>query len=153
MCWKRCRPEAPQSVERDSGHVIFLQHHTTGDGIITALQVIAAMKKEGKPLSELAKVMDVFPQSLINVDTKSRPEISTVPEMGCRHQIGGGKTGNKRSGPRSLLGHAEYVPRDGGRPHPGGNVSVLFTDCRGGQKNNRLIRHIADRGKAGCPLR
>ncbi len=65
----------------DSGHVIFLQHHTTGDGIITALQVIAAMRKEGKPLSELAKVMDVFPQSLINVDTKSRPEISTVPEM------------------------------------------------------------------------
>jgi len=65
----------------DSGHVIFLQHHTTGDGIITALQVIAAMKKEGKPLSELAKVMDVFPQSLINVDTKSRPEISTVPEV------------------------------------------------------------------------
>jgi phosphoglucosamine mutase len=65
----------------ESGHVIFLQHHTTGDGIITALQVIAAMKKEGKPLSELAKIMDVFPQTLINVDTKSRPEISTVPEL------------------------------------------------------------------------
>ncbi|MBN1383034.1 MAG: phosphoglucosamine mutase [Deltaproteobacteria bacterium] len=65
----------------ESGHVIFLQHHTTGDGILTALQVIAAMKKEGTPLSELAKVMDVFPQSLINVDTKSRPEISTVPEL------------------------------------------------------------------------
>ncbi len=65
----------------DSGHVIFLQHHTTGDGIVTAIQVIAAMKKEGKPLSELAKIMDVFPQTLINVDTKSRPEISTVPEL------------------------------------------------------------------------
>jgi phosphoglucosamine mutase len=65
----------------DSGHVIFLQHHTTGDGIVTALQVIAAMKKERKPLSELAKVMEVFPQSLINVDTKSRPDISTVPEL------------------------------------------------------------------------
>ncbi|MBN1664212.1 MAG: phosphoglucosamine mutase [Deltaproteobacteria bacterium] len=65
----------------DSGHIIFLQHHTTGDGIVTAIQVIAAMKKEGKPLSELAKVMDVFPQSLINVDTKSRPDISTVPEL------------------------------------------------------------------------
>ncbi|ABC76632.1 phosphoglucosamine mutase [Syntrophus aciditrophicus] len=65
----------------DSGHVIFLQHHTTGDGIVTAIQVIAAMKKEGKPLSDLAKIMDVFPQTLINVDTKSRPEISTVPEL------------------------------------------------------------------------
>jgi phosphoglucosamine mutase len=65
----------------ESGHIIFLQHHTTGDGILTALQVLSAMKKEGKPLSELSKIMQVFPQSLINVDTKSRPEISTVPEI------------------------------------------------------------------------
>ncbi len=72
----------------DSGHIIFLQHHTTGDGILTALQVLSAMKKEGKPLSELAKIMQVFPQSLINVDTKSRPEISTVPEIVAVYQIG-----------------------------------------------------------------
>ncbi len=65
----------------DSGHLIFLQHHTTGDGIITALQVAAAMKKEGKPLSELAKIMKVFPQELINVSVQSRPEITTVPEI------------------------------------------------------------------------
>lgn len=63
----------------DSGHVIYLQHHTTGDGIITALQVMAAMMKEQKPLSELAKIMTVFPQKLINIDVKSKPEISTVP--------------------------------------------------------------------------
>ncbi len=65
----------------DSGHLIFLHHHTTGDGIITALQLAAAMKKEGKPLSELAKIMKVFPQMLINVDVKSRPEIETAPEI------------------------------------------------------------------------
>jgi phosphoglucosamine mutase len=65
----------------DSGHLIFLQHHTTGDGIITALQVAAAMKREGKPLSELAKIMKVFPQVLINVNVRSRPEIETIPEI------------------------------------------------------------------------
>ncbi len=65
----------------DSGHVIYLQHHTTGDGIITALQVMAAMMKEQKPLSELAKIMTVFPQKLINIDVKSKPEISTIPEI------------------------------------------------------------------------
>jgi len=65
----------------ESGHVIFLEHHTTGDGIITALQVLAAMKKAQKPLSELAQVMRVFPQKLINVDVKSKPELSTVPEI------------------------------------------------------------------------
>ena len=65
----------------ESGHIIFLEHHTTGDGIITALQVLAAMKKAEKPLSELAQVMKVFPQKLINVDVKSKPELSTVPEI------------------------------------------------------------------------
>jgi phosphoglucosamine mutase len=65
----------------DSGHIIFLEHHTTGDGIITALQVLAAMKKEQKPLSELAHVMRVFPQMLINVEVKTKPELSTVPEI------------------------------------------------------------------------
>ena len=65
----------------ESGHVIFLDHHTTGDGIITALQVLAVMKKEQKPLSELAEVMKVFPQALINVDVNTKPELSTIPEI------------------------------------------------------------------------
>lgn len=65
----------------ESGHMIFLDHHTTGDGIITALQLVAAMVKTGKPLSELAKWMDIYPQKLINVDVKSKPDISTVPEI------------------------------------------------------------------------
>ncbi|HUT70964.1 MAG TPA: phosphoglucosamine mutase [Desulfatiglandales bacterium] len=65
----------------ESGHVIFLEHHTTGDGIITALQILAAMKKEQKPLSRLAQVMKVFPQKLINVDVKSKPDLSTIPEI------------------------------------------------------------------------
>jgi phosphoglucosamine mutase len=65
----------------DSGHLIFLQHHTTGDGLITALQLLAAMKKEGKPLSELARIMTIFPQVLINLDVKSKPDIETIPEI------------------------------------------------------------------------
>ena len=77
----------------ESGHVIFLDHHTTGDGIITALQVLAAMKKAQKPLSELAQVMKVFPQKLINIDVKSKPELSAIPEIqqiieGVEKQLG-----------------------------------------------------------------
>jgi phosphoglucosamine mutase len=45
------------------------------------MQLIAAMLKAGKPLSELAKLMDVLPQKLINVDVKRKPDISTVPEI------------------------------------------------------------------------
>lgn len=65
----------------DAGHMIFLDHHTTGDGIIAALQLVAAMIREDKPLSELARQMDVFPQKLINVDVKSKPDISGLPRL------------------------------------------------------------------------
>ncbi|MGD0021646.1 MAG: phosphoglucosamine mutase [Smithellaceae bacterium] len=65
----------------DSGHIIFLQHHTTGDGLITALQVLAAMKRESKSLSKLASIMTVFPQLLINIDVKKKPKIESVPEI------------------------------------------------------------------------
>jgi phosphoglucosamine mutase len=64
-----------------SGHIIFLNHHTTGDGIISALQLIAAMIIEDKPLSELAEQMDIFPQKLINVEVISKPEISGLPQI------------------------------------------------------------------------
>ena len=62
----------------DSGHMIFLNHHTTGDGMLAALKLMQALQSSGKPLSELAMVMTVFPQCLINVDVKSKPEISTM---------------------------------------------------------------------------
>jgi phosphoglucosamine mutase len=65
----------------DSGHVIFLDRHTTGDGILTGLQLVAAMLKEGRPLSELAALMDVYPQRLINVKVARKPDLSTVPEV------------------------------------------------------------------------
>jgi phosphoglucosamine mutase len=65
----------------ESGHMIFLDHHTTGDGILTAMQLIAAMVREDKPLSELAALMDVFPQKLVNVEVRNKPDIASVPEV------------------------------------------------------------------------
>jgi phosphoglucosamine mutase len=65
----------------DSGHTIFLDHQTTGDGILTALKLIESMKFGSKSLSELKKVMTVFPQSLINVEVKSKPEMNTLPAV------------------------------------------------------------------------
>jgi len=61
--------------------VIYLQHHTSGDGIITALQLLAAMKAYDQPLSSLAQWMTVFPQVLINVEVKSRRDLSRIPEI------------------------------------------------------------------------
>jgi phosphoglucosamine mutase len=65
----------------ESGHIIFLNHHTTGDGIISALQLLWAMKRCGQPLSELSKVMTLSPQKIINVDVKDKPPLEKIPEL------------------------------------------------------------------------
>ena len=62
-----------------SGHLIFLDHITTGDGILAALQLLAIMKKRGQPLSELATVMESFPQILKNVRTATKMEVNDIP--------------------------------------------------------------------------
>lgn len=54
-----------------SGHVILLEHNTTGDGLVTGIQLASVVKKSGKTLSELAGVMDVYPQVLINAKVKT----------------------------------------------------------------------------------
>lgn len=65
----------------DSGHVIFLNHHTTGDGILTALKLLEIMTESSMSLSQLSDIMTVFPQKLINVEVKHKPEIQNVPEI------------------------------------------------------------------------
>jgi phosphoglucosamine mutase len=65
----------------ESGHVLFLNHHTTGDGIITALQLLWAMKHYIQPLSELSKVMRLSPQKIRNVNVKDKPPLEDISEL------------------------------------------------------------------------
>ena len=65
----------------DSGHMIFLNYHTTGDGILSALRLIEAMIEESKPLSELCKIMTIFPQVLINVNVVRKPDLKNIPNI------------------------------------------------------------------------
>jgi len=67
-----------------SGHTIFLDYNTTCDGILTALQILAIMKRKGHPLDELAKVMEPFPQVLYNVKVKEKKDLSEFPEIQAR---------------------------------------------------------------------
>jgi phosphoglucosamine mutase len=67
-----------------SGHVIFLDHNTTGDGLISALQILVIMKQTGRPLSELAACMKTYPQTLVNVKVKERRDLSSIPEVARR---------------------------------------------------------------------
>lgn len=62
-----------------SGHLIFLKHNTTGDGILGALQLLIAMKKKERPLSELTQIMESFPQVLKNVRTAKKLVLDRIP--------------------------------------------------------------------------
>lgn len=64
-----------------SGHFIFLDHNTTGDGLISALQVLSLMRRTQKPLSELAKAMSAVPQVLLNVKVKQKPVLESIPDI------------------------------------------------------------------------
>ena len=64
-----------------SGHMICLDQTTTGDGLISALQILAVMKRTGKPLSELAAGMTRYPQKMLNVPTSRRVDPDTCPAI------------------------------------------------------------------------
>lgn len=64
-----------------SGHLVFLDHNTTGDGMLSALQILAILQKSGKSLSELASVMTALPQVLVNVRVRERRNIEELPEV------------------------------------------------------------------------
>ncbi len=65
-----------------SGHIIFLDHTTTGDGTLAALQVLKIMKTKEKSLSDLATIIDLYPQVLLNVRVEKKKELNKIPELG-----------------------------------------------------------------------
>jgi phosphoglucosamine mutase len=64
-----------------SGHIIFLDHATTGDGIVAALRVLAVMVAERRPLSELARVMTRYPQVLLNFAVAHKRPLEEMPAV------------------------------------------------------------------------
>ena len=64
-----------------SGHTVFLDYATTGDGMVTALQVLCAMVDSGRPLSELAACLTPLPQVLENVEIRARTPIEELPDV------------------------------------------------------------------------
>ena len=92
-----------------SGHLLFLDHATTGDGIVSALQVIGVMRESGASLGELAQCLVKFPQVLVNVRVKSKPAVGSIPDLAERVQVleaemnGAGRILLRYSGTESLL--------------------------------------------------
>jgi len=70
-----------------SGHFIFLDHNTTGDGMLSGLLVLAVMKRENRPLAELAGIMTSLPQVLISKNVSSRANLDDIPEIMKQYRL------------------------------------------------------------------
>lgn len=70
-----------------SGHLLFLDQTPTGDGIVSALQLLAVMRETGQPLSALAACMRKFPQVLVNVRVRSKPPLESIPGLADRQAV------------------------------------------------------------------
>ncbi len=69
-----------------SGHIIFSDLAPTGDGLLSALRLLAVMREQGQELSVLARCVTKFPQVLVNVRVKGKPPIETIPGLAARIQ-------------------------------------------------------------------
>ncbi len=92
-----------------SGHLLFLDHTTTGDGIVSALQLIGVIQESKASLGELSRCLVKFPQVLVNVAVKSKPRVETIAGLADRvreleaEMNGAGRILLRYSGTESLL--------------------------------------------------
>lgn len=78
-----------------SGHLIFLNHCTTGDGILAALQLLRIMREKGRPLSELATLLSPFPQVLLNVHVERKTPFDESPAVAKALHLAEEKLGSR----------------------------------------------------------
>jgi phosphoglucosamine mutase len=78
---ERMRRDGCNFGGEQSGHLIFLDYNTSGDGILSALQVMRVMTETGKSLSELASRVKKYPQVLKNVEVSSRRDLESITEL------------------------------------------------------------------------
>jgi len=81
-----------------SGHVVFLDHSTTGDGLITALAMLEIIVRSGRPLSELASIMTRVPQEIVNVPVQTKPPLGEIPAV-----VAAVRSAEESLGPRSRV--------------------------------------------------
>ena len=76
-----------------SGHIIFMNHSTTGDGIIGALQVLKIMKETGQPLSELSECMHEYPHRMVSINVRKKRPLGELVRLSeatseCKAELG-----------------------------------------------------------------
>ncbi len=126
---EKMRSEGYNLGGEQSGHIIFSDYNTTGDGPITALQVLYLMKKHGRLLSRLVSGIKLYPQVLLNVEVEKRKDLKSIPEI------------------EAAIKHAEEKLGDKGRllVRPSGTEPKIRVMVEGEDKHliEKLAREIA----------
>ena len=112
-----------------SGHVIFMDHSTTGDGIITALMMLTLMVETGRPLSEL-RAMHRVPQVMENVRVAARVPLAEMPDVQRTDRRRRKALGRQRPPVGALLGHRDAGARDDRGRRPGRDRRARARDRR-----------------------
>lgn len=128
--WEKMDELGAQFGGEPSGHVIFREHATTGDGILTALEVLHLVRAEGRPIRELAAEVERWPQTLVAVRVARRREWESIPAF------------------RQEYEHArDTLEKDGGRilVRPSGTEPVLriLVESRVGTVAASTAEHLA----------
>ena len=84
---ERMREKGYNLGGENSGHIIYADHATTGDGIMSALMVLSLMREKAEPLSTLANCMEIYPQVLVALNVSEKPPIEDVPELIAAIQV------------------------------------------------------------------
>lgn len=114
----------------NSGHIIFMKHASTGDGIISGLQLLKVVKKNGKKLSELKQVMEEYPNEMINVKVKEKKEFEEIP--GLLEKVN--ETKNK------LMGKGKVIVRYSGTE----NLCRVFVEGKNEEEIKGYAKEIAE---------
>lgn len=102
-----------------SGHMIFLDYNTTGDGMLSGIQLLNVMKQTGKKLSELAAEVTIYPQELVNIRVSNKdgamevPAIKSIVEEVEQEMNGEGRILVRPSGTEPLLRIMAEAPTHG----------------------------------------
>lgn len=113
-----------------SGHSVFLDHNTTGDGVVTALQVLSLMVKREEPLSQLRRCMSVCPQVLVNVRVREKRELESIPSV----------QGAIAEAEAQLDGRGRVLVRYSGTE----SVARVMVEGQDAEQVDRLARSIAE---------
>jgi phosphoglucosamine mutase len=123
-----------------SGHMIFSDYNTTGDGTLSALQVLRIMREKQEPLSELARIMTALPQVMLNVRVAAKRELSQIPEVQevickCKEELGDkGRLLIRYSGTEPLLRIMFEGPTRAGIQAMADEIAAQVIESLGGQQ-------------------